>query len=254
MLRAARESLCHTAIWLKNRGLANVRKIQGPKQRLIFKGNRWRNYHRNGCTFDDDLQAVRAPHKGRDSLEMDASIAANHRQYAELSAYNNTVCYSALKHLPNATSPPSFRPAFPRQPMFIVLALDVVADDAIYPVFSRAVVARACNTCGELRHFDDWANLATYFDNPLLSIGGHPFCHQTSTSPSDDLRHIIFLAGRLRRGYSSATKRLINRRLDWGLKIAFFIPAMALSILIWWLRRHWQKRASWTTSETLKWS
>lgn len=148
--------------------MANVRKIQDPKQRLIFKGtvgviiiamgaHSMTIYKQFGL-----LTKVVTVLKWMRVLQR---IIVNTQNCQHII----TLCvYSALKHLPNATSPPSFRPAFPRQPMFIVLALDVVADDAIYPLFSRAVVARACNTCGELRHFDDWAKPCNILRQPIM--------------------------------------------------------------------------------------
>lgn len=139
---------------------------------------------------------------------MDASIAANHRHYAELSAYNNSVCYSVLKLLPNATPFPSLRPAFTRQLTFIVLALGVVADDSIHPVFSRAVVARACNACAEFWNLDDWAKPRNILRQPLARHRRRTLSvTKFTTYPSDDLRHILFLVGRSRGDWSSGGNR-----------------------------------------------
>jgi hypothetical protein len=150
------------------------------------------------------------------------------------------VCYSVLKLLPNETPFPSLRLAFPRQSTFIVLALGVVADDSIHPVFSRVVVARACIACAEFWHHDDWAKPRNILRQPLVRHRWRTlFVTKVTTYPSDDLRHILFLVGRSRGGACPvAATSLIGGRLDWGLKIAFFIPAIALSILISRLPRH----------------
>jgi hypothetical protein len=142
---------------------------------------------------------------------MDASIAANHRHYVELSAYNNSVYYSELKLLPNATPFPSLRPAFARQPTFIVLVLGVGADGAVHPVFSRAVVARACNTCAEFWHLDDWATPRNILRQPLVGQRRRTLSvTKVTTSPGDDLRHMLFLVGRSRGPCSSG-----GNRFDW---------------------------------------